>query len=169
MGAEKTMVRTEDPAQHPLCDQGFIAHPISHPLVLKKRPVNPDPLQIDHVTGQVGISFVSGQHVAAGTKVVIEIPISLEIHQFDGTVTFVREIDLGFEIGVWLDHAEDMERIYVVEETCHLEQEREELTNVTILEPVEPRRFPHYAQRALHLVSNAVHHALPGQTAGSRS
>lgn len=109
---------------HPLEEQGFIEHSPSHPLVLRRRPASRDPLDTEGVDGHVGVSFLSDQYVAAGTRVWMEIPASDSLHRFDGTVVFVRDVNGAFQIGVWLDHAEDTDRLRVVEEICTLEDEQ---------------------------------------------
>jgi len=141
---------------HPLQDQGFIEHSTSHPLVLKKRPPRTDPLDIDHIGGTVGVSFYSEQHVSAGTKVFLEIPVSDDLHRFDGTVVFVRELACAYEIGVWLDRAEDTERLRIVEEICLLEKEQGIRPRVQPIRDLSQRPLDRMRQRAAHVFHTAL-------------
>jgi hypothetical protein len=138
---------------HPLEEQGFIEHGPSHPLVLRRRPAKRDPLEVEGVDGHVGVSFLSEQYVPAGTRVWMEIPASDSLHRFDGTVVFVRETEGTFQIGVWLDHAEDTDRLQVVEEICALEDQhgiRPRIAPTPANGPTPLERFRDRALMALH-------------------
>lgn len=162
------MPATTVPMMHPLQDQGFIEHSTSHPLVLRKRPRSANPLDIDQICGLIGVSFFSEQHVAAGTKVVLEIPVSDDLHRFDGTVVFVRELERAFEIGVWLDRAEDTDRLRIVEEICLLEREQGIRPRVQPIRDVSQRPLDRVRQRAAHVFQSALPRSIARPAAESR-
>jgi hypothetical protein len=100
----------------------FIPHPEQFPLRYRRKPFFSRSSTLAATTGSdVGLSFHSDKYVPAGTRLEIEIPLRGQVQRFIATVVMVRELDQGFEIGLWFATPDDALRARIVEKICHTE------------------------------------------------
>ncbi len=111
----------------------FIAHPAQFPLRFRRRPTLPwSKRDGNKAGGDVGLSFFAEKYIPAGTRLDVEIPLRGQVQHFLGRVVMVREIDHGFEIGLWFASPDDASRARIVERICHTEcylQDRHRVRN----------------------------------------
>ncbi|MCB1747843.1 MAG: hypothetical protein H6977_01155 [Gammaproteobacteria bacterium] len=100
----------------------FIPHPAQFPLRYRRRSALPwRHKESSPVAGDVGLSFHSPKYVPAGTRLDLEIPLRGVTQRFTATVVLVREVDGGFELGLWFASSDDASRARIVEKICHTE------------------------------------------------
>lgn len=117
---------------NPIHDE-FLAHPTQFPLRFRRRPTLPwhKPAG-SKAGGDVGLSFIAEKYIPAGTRLDVEIPLRGHVQHFMGQVVMVREVDHGFEIGLWFASPGDATRARIVEQICHTEcylQDRHRVRN----------------------------------------
>ncbi|MGE0385777.1 MAG: hypothetical protein AB7Q97_13680 [Gammaproteobacteria bacterium] len=99
---------------------GFLHHPSEFPLRYRRlrwdrwwHPQSPD--------APLGLAFASPYVLDIGTRLELSIPLRGVEQRFRGEVVLVRALERGYEVGVWLDSAEDAQRARLVEQICALE------------------------------------------------
>jgi hypothetical protein len=101
---------------------GFLKHPTNFPLEFRRlrswarwrwRRRSRD-------TGP-GLCFFSGSFVPVGEALELSIALRGGPQRFVGRVVFVRELRLGYQLGVRFARAEDAARVRTVERICRLE------------------------------------------------
>lgn len=101
---------------------GFIRHPPSYPINWRRdwfhRRTRPS---IGAHAEGVGLLFHSSRFMRPGMRLALSIPLRGETQEIRGEVVVVRALRNGFEIGVWLDDAEDAARARIVEQICYIE------------------------------------------------
>ncbi|MSR16054.1 MAG: hypothetical protein EXR86_16195 [Gammaproteobacteria bacterium] len=115
---------------------GFLQHPDNFPLEVRSlRPwhwlrhvLKPEP------AADAGLKFFSGEGLPLGRLIEVSISIRHGVQRFPAKVVLVRELDIGFEIGVWLLCTNDVARVRLVERICQLE------SNVLALHIARKRR-----------------------------
>ncbi len=101
---------------------GFIYHPLSIPLsVRRRRPAWWHRQTRSEAPGELGIIFRSDTYLPTGSLIELSISLRGEMHRFSGEIVLVREIEDGYEIGLWLASHEDTCRARIVEQVCHIE------------------------------------------------
>lgn len=101
--------------------EGFIKHPKRFPLQVKKLKFwQISKIEIDPETN-TGLTFSSKEYQKPGNIIEVTIPTRKEIHHFMGKVVMVKEFDDCFEIGIWLVNSEDVPKLRIVEQICHIE------------------------------------------------
>ena len=101
--------------------EGFIKHPERFPIEvrrlrfwerLKKEYTN---------TTDIGFSFFSKEYQKPGDMIEVSIPTMNENSLFLGKVVLVIGSDNGYEIGMMLLNMEDVPKLRIVEQICHIE------------------------------------------------
>ncbi len=102
--------------------QGFIQHPQRFPLHYKKRRFWE---RMNHSHSQhlsdIGLTFHSSDYHKPGSILDITIPTRRETHDFPAKVVAVQANAEGYEIGVLLLHKEDVPKLRIIEQICHIE------------------------------------------------
>ncbi len=104
---------------------GFLKHPDNFPLEIRTlRPwhwlryvVKPEPAT------DAGLKFFSGKALRLGRLIEVSISIRHGVQRFPAKVVLLRELEVGFEVGVWLLNPDDVARIRLVERICQLESD----------------------------------------------
>lgn len=103
-------------------DGDFIPHPAQFPLRFRRRPTLPWLNRAGARSGgDIGLSFIADRYVAAGSRLDVEIPLRGQVQRFRTRVVMVREVDHGFELGLWFANRDDALRARIVEQICHTE------------------------------------------------
>ena len=103
-------------------NKDFLPHPAQFPLRFRRQIPLPWNRRSEKPTaGDVGLSFHTDRYIAAGTRLLIEIPLRGQVQRFRTRVVMVREEPDGFEIGAWLESPTDADRARIVERICHAE------------------------------------------------
>ena len=77
-----------------------------------------------------GLSFISPQSLPLGEQVSISIPILQRDNQLSGLVVWCEPSRQGFEIGLEFDRSDDVFRLRMIEQVCHIEHYRKEVARV---------------------------------------
>ena len=100
---------------------GFIKHPERFPLQFRRlRFWEQTKIDLSQRTN-MGLNFNAESYQKPGSILEITIPTRKETHQFLGKVVMVKETAQGFETGVWLLNLEDVPKLRIVEQICHIE------------------------------------------------
>ena len=100
---------------------GFIQHPMRFPIEYKRlRFWERAKLELTNPSN-IGLTFAVEKYEKPGSILEITIPTRKEMHQFPAKVVAVKEIDQGFELGVWLLNEEDAPKLRIIEQICHIE------------------------------------------------
>ena len=99
--------------------EGFIHHPNAFPIHAKKRWFNR--ANSDAYGNGMGLCFQSEKYFSPGSSVAITIPLRGEEQTFIGQVVLVRSQSEQYEIGLWFDQIDVINRIRIVEQICHIE------------------------------------------------
>ena len=74
-----------------------------------------------------GLSFISQQPFEIEQKVRVSIPLLKQETNLLGTVVWCEESTESYEIGIKFDSSEDLFRLRMVEQICHIEHYRKEI------------------------------------------
>ena len=74
-----------------------------------------------------GLSFISQQPFEIEQKVGVSIPLLKQETNLLGTVVWCEESAESYEIGIKFDSSEDLFRLRMVEQICHIEHYRKEI------------------------------------------
>lgn len=100
---------------------GFIQHPMRFPIEYKRlRFWERAKLQISNQSN-IGLTFTVEKYEKPGSVLEVTIPTRKEMHQFPARVVAVKENEQGFELGVWLLNEEDVPKLRIIEQICHIE------------------------------------------------
>lgn len=94
----------------------FIAHPRDFPLRCRQVWRGGDELR--HEQGDKGLSFYSRRRFRAGARIRVRIPLRSAAHTLDGRVVLVRQLEQGYEIGIWFNNQDDADRARLIERIC---------------------------------------------------
>ena len=107
------------------CPKGFIKHPLDYPYHLTPSEHVMARQQNDCVDGELGgVVFEMAEPYEAGTVLELEISIRGNVDSFHGQVVFVRNRGTVSDVGFWLQHGEDLNRLRMVEQLCFIESYR---------------------------------------------
>ena len=100
---------------------GFIHHPRRFPIEYRRIPFweKSDPHFEEE--SDIGLTLGSAKYMKPGTCIEIAIPTRKEIQKFRCRVVLVREVEAGYELGLWLLNKSDAARFRIVEQICHIE------------------------------------------------
>jgi len=110
----------------------FIRHPSDVPLKVSLDWVdNNDPYihpceSLDNVS-LGGLAFKSPQAIPNGQTVKISFPLLDRNHAFSGQVVWNKKNPEGFEIGLEFDDPNELFRLRMIEQICHIEHYRSEV------------------------------------------
>ncbi len=109
----------------------FIRHPSSVPIrVALDRVQDPSlshPCDQLHNVSLGGLAFRSPKPLANQQIVNISFPLLDETHRFHGRVVWSRKLKQGYDIGLQFDDEEQMYRLRMIEQICHIEHYREQV------------------------------------------
>ncbi len=88
---------------------------------------NQHPCDELHNVSLGGLAFQSSEPLPTTQTVEVSFPLLDETHSFHGKVVWSRKINNGYEIGLQFDDAEQMYRLRMIEQICHIEHYREQL------------------------------------------
>ena len=77
-----------------------------------------------------GLAFVSQEPLEASRRVRISIPVLEQDSVLVGTVVWCQASDRGYEVGVEFDKSDDVYRLRMVEQICHIEHYRREVARL---------------------------------------
>jgi hypothetical protein len=77
-----------------------------------------------------GLSFLSEQPIELLKRVKVSVPVLNHENFLIGTVVWCRQSEGNYEIGLEFDSAQDMFRLRMVEQICHIEHYRREIERV---------------------------------------
>lgn len=104
---------------HP--DSGFIRHPADRPISVRRLPFWRQWRYAARRHQGTGIVFEYPTYLRPGTPLEVTIPLRGEAQRFEGCVVLVREIQIGYEIGLRLLDPDQGTRIRIVEQICYME------------------------------------------------
>jgi hypothetical protein len=104
---------------HPEC--GFIRHPGDRPISVRRLPFWRRWRHTGNRQTGIGIVFEHPAYLRPGSPIEITIPLRGEAQHFEGCVVLVREISIGYEIGLRLLDPDQGTRIRIVEQICYME------------------------------------------------
>ncbi|MFT5218849.1 MAG: Tfp pilus assembly protein PilZ [Planctomycetota bacterium] len=110
----------------------FIRHPTDIPIQVCLDRVEANDSDDTTLTNVSlgGLSFISPQSLPLGDQVSISIPILERDNQLCGTVIWCEPSRQGFEIGLEFDRSDDVFRLRMIEQVCHIEHYRKEVARV---------------------------------------
>lgn len=110
----------------------FIRHPSDIPIQVCLDRVEEDDSDDTTLTtlSLGGLSFISPQSLPLGEQVSISIPILQRDNQLSGLVVWCEPSRQGFEIGLEFDRSDDVFRLRMIEQVCHIEHYRKEVARV---------------------------------------
>jgi len=101
--------------------EGFIKHPERFPIEIKRlRFWERSKIEYSNETN-VGFSFFSEFYQKPGDLIEVSIPANGEINYFIGKVVLIIASNEGYEIGMMLLNIEDVPRLRIVEQICHIQ------------------------------------------------
>ena len=109
----------------------FIRHPSDVPIQVSLNRVADN--QTDHSKDKLhnvslgGLAFISSQALPQGKTVKICFPLLDEEHSLTGKVVWNKKIQQGYEIGLQFEDPDELYRLRMIEQICHIEHYRTEL------------------------------------------
>ncbi|HBH11463.1 MAG TPA: hypothetical protein DDX15_08190, partial [Gammaproteobacteria bacterium] len=101
--------------------EGFIKHPERFPIEVRRLRFW-ERLQKEYTnTTDIGFNFFSKEYQKPGDMIEVSIPTMNENSLFLGKVVLVIGSDNGYEIGMMLLNMEDVPKLRIVEQICHIE------------------------------------------------
>ncbi len=74
-----------------------------------------------------GLAFQSPEPLPTAQIVEVSFPLLDDTHSFHGKVVWSRKLNNGYEIGLQFDDSEQMYRLRMIEQICHIEHYREQV------------------------------------------
>lgn len=74
-----------------------------------------------------GLAFISPQPLTVDSDVKVCFPLLDEHHQLTGRVMWSKPVSQGFEIGLQFDDLDELYRLRMIEQICHIEHYRSEV------------------------------------------
>jgi len=74
-----------------------------------------------------GLAFKSSQAIPNGQSVKISFPLLNEKHSLSGQVVWNKKTGNGFEVGLKFDDPDEIFRLRMIEQICHIEHYRTEV------------------------------------------
>lgn len=109
----------------------YIRHPSDVPIQVTLNWVEDDvdthPCDKLNNVGLGGLSFKSPQGLPTGQSVGVSFPILNQKQNLVGIVKWNKKIDDGFEIGLEFEDVDELFRIHMIEQICHIEHYRQEM------------------------------------------
>ena len=101
--------------------EGFIKHPERFPIEVRRLRFW-ERLNMEYTsTTDIGFSFFSKEYQKPDDMIEVSIPTMNENSLFLGKVVLVIGSDKGYEIGMMLLNMEDVPKLRIVEQICHIE------------------------------------------------
>ncbi len=88
------------------------------------------PRELLHNVSLGGLAFVSNQTLPKGKTVNIRFPLLDQHHSLAGRVVWSKPVKQGFEIGLQFDDPDELFRLRMIEQICHIEHYRTEIAIV---------------------------------------
>ena len=85
------------------------------------------PRELLHNVSLGGLAFVSTQTLPKGKTVKIRFPLLDKHRSLSGRVVWSRPVKQGFEIGLQFDDPDELYRLRMIEQICHIEHYRTEI------------------------------------------
>ena len=101
--------------------QGFIHHPRRFPIEYRRIHFWEKSGQALEEQCDIGLTITSEKYIKPDTCIEVTIPTRGELQKFRCRVVLVREVEEGYELGLWLLNKSDGARIRIVEQICHIE------------------------------------------------
>jgi len=74
-----------------------------------------------------GLSFISKQALEVGQSVKVCVPVLVQPIYLSGQVVWCEECKGGYEMGLKFESSEDIFRLRMIEQICHIEHYRKEI------------------------------------------
>lgn len=107
--------------------RSYIRHPSDIPIEVGNKETAFNETECLKNVSFGGLSFNSGHPLKVGTAFIIRIPVVRPIFEALSRVTWCNKVDNHYEVGVEFLNQQDLFRVRMVEQICHIEHYKNEV------------------------------------------
>ncbi|MCP4492252.1 MAG: PilZ domain-containing protein [Gammaproteobacteria bacterium] len=107
----------------------YIRHPADVPIYVLSDLVEDEDESEETLTNISlgGLSFISSQALDVLHKVRVCIPLIKQSNYLEGRIVWCEKVESGYEIGLQFDRSNEVFRLRMIEQICHIEHYRKDV------------------------------------------